>query len=221
MKKIINPFQFVTPSGIENDPIKLIKEAISAGITWIQLRLKDVTYEEWLEIGKEARDLTLAHGVTLIINDNVGIAKEIGADGVHLGKEDMPPSKARVILGDLAIIGGTANTFDDVVKLYKSGIDYIGLGPFRFTGSKTNLSPILGLEGYKDIFKHMALHELSLPVVAIGGVISEDVQYLLDTGCYGIAVTGAMVKDGAVGKNYQQFAPFFQKNVSNKNSKSI
>jgi thiamine-phosphate pyrophosphorylase len=221
MKKIINPFQFVTPSGIENDPIKLIKEAISAGITWIQLRLKDVTYEEWLEIGKEARDLTLAHGVTLIINDNVGIAKEIGADGVHLGKEDMPPSKARVILGDLAIIGGTANTFDDVVKLYKSGIDYIGLGPFRFTGSKTNLSPILGLEGYKDIFKHMALHELSLPVVAIGGVISEDVQYSLDTGCYGIAVTGAMVKDGAVGKNYQQFAPFFQKNVSNKNSKSI
>lgn len=221
MKKIINPFQFVTPSGIENDPIKLIKEAISAGITWIQLRLKDVTYEEWLEIGKEARDLTLAHGVTLIINDNVGIAKEIGADGVHLGKEDMPPSKARVILGDLAIIGGTANTFDDVVKLYKIGIDYIGLGPFRFTGSKTNLSPILGLEGYKDIFKHMALHELSLPVVAIGGVISEDVQYSLDTGCYGIAVTGAMVKDGAVGKNYQQFAPFFQKNVSNKNSKSI
>lgn len=221
MKNKINPFQFVTPSSIESEPIKLIKEAISAGITWIQLRLKNVTYEEWLEIGKEARELTSANGVTLIINDNVGIAKEIGADGVHLGKEDMPPSKARVILGDSAIIGGTANTFDDVVKLYQNGIDYIGLGPFRFTGSKTNLSPILGLEGYRDVFKHMALHELSLPVVAIGGVIAEDVQYLLDTGCYGVAVTGAIVKEGAVDRNYQHFAPFFPNDVSNKNSKSI
>ena len=89
------------------------------------------------------------YNATLILNDHVHLVKEIGANGVHLGKSDMSPVKARELLGSNYIIGGTANNMEDIRQLHKSGVDYIGLGPFRFTRTKKNLAPILGIEGYK------------------------------------------------------------------------
>jgi thiamine-phosphate pyrophosphorylase len=128
----------------------------------------------------------------LIINDNVTIAKEIGADGVHLGKNDMHPTEAREILGGEAIIGGTANTIEDVVQLSGSGVNYIGLGPYRFTTTKDKLSPILGLEGYMKIMREVQMMSIDIPIIAIGGIVPGDVAALMETGIYGVAVSSAI-----------------------------
>ena len=88
------------------------------------------------------------------------IRDRLDVDGVHLGKKDMPIDQARQILGEAFIIGGTANTFEDVVQHYRAGADYLGIGPFRFTTTKKNLSPVLGLEGYSSILSPVSYTHL-------------------------------------------------------------
>lgn len=193
---------------------QLAKEACQAGIKWIQLRVKDKPDEEWKSIAIETKKVCDSFGVMLIINDNVHIAKEIGATGVHLGKTDMSVTEAREILGDKFIIGATANTFEDIKGLTKEMPDYIGLGPFRFTPTKKNLSPILGLEGYKKIARQCLLHNIAIPIIAIGGITDADVTELIDTGVYGLAVssyiTNAKNKKEIVKKLIKALAPFQQ-----------
>ena len=116
----------------------------------------------------------MENATTFILNDRVELAALIGADGVHLGKNDMSPMEARSILGPQAIIGGTANTFDDILRLIDESVDYIGLGPFRFTSTKKNLSPVLGIEGYAHIFQLCKEHNINIPIVAIGGLDKSD-----------------------------------------------
>ena len=120
------------------------------------------------------------------------MAQEIGADGVHLGQADMPPAEARDMLGARFIVGGTANTFADVQRLVAAGVDYVGLGPFRFTSTKEKLSPILGLAGYTETMRQCRAAGLTVPVVGIGGIALEDVGELLATGLHGVAVSGAI-----------------------------
>jgi thiamine-phosphate pyrophosphorylase len=127
----------------------------------------------------------------------------VNATGVHLGKTDMPPAEARRILGDGFIIGGTANTFEDIRRLTDEGVDYIGLGPFRFTATKKNLSPILGLEGYKDILSRCRAAGIALPVLAIGGITVDDIPALMQTGVSGIAVSSAIRQAEAAGRCIQ------------------
>ena len=91
------------------------------------------------------------HDAILILDDHVELAQKLEVDGVHLGKTDMPVAEARQLLGEAFIIGGTANTFEDVEMHYRAGADYVGIGPFRFTTTKKNLSPVLGIEGYTSI----------------------------------------------------------------------
>ena len=116
-----------------------------------------------------------------------------GADGVHLGKNDMPVDEARKILGPDKIIGGTANTIDDIIRLHRQGADYIGCGPFRFTTTKKKLSPVLGLEGYRDIVLKMREKGIDLPIVAIGGITVDDIPAIMGTGVTGIALSGAIL----------------------------
>lgn len=141
----------------------------------------------------EAQRMCREHGATFIIDDNVALVKEIGADGVHLGKKDMPISEARRILGKDFIIGGTANTFEDVKAHYEAGADYIGCGPFRFTTTKQGLSPILRLEGYRSIVSRMRAEGIDLPIVAIGGITKEDIPEIMQTGVTGIALSGTIL----------------------------
>ena len=159
----------------------------------MQLRMKDATDDEVRPIAIEAQRLCRENGATFIIDDRVALVKELHADGVHLGKEDMPIAEARQILGDDYIIGGTANTLDDVRRHYASGANYIGCGPFRFTTTKKRLSPILGLDGYKSIVEGMKREEIDLPIVAIGGITADDVPSILATGVTGIALSGAIL----------------------------
>ena len=144
--------------------------ALEGGCRWIQLRMKEATEEEVEKEAIRVQDLCRQYGATFIIDDHVALAKKLHADGVHLGKKDMPIAEARKLLGKDFIIGGTANTFEDVQMHYVAGADYIGCGPFRFTTTKKNLSPVLGLEGYRNIVSRMKEAGINLPIVAIGGI---------------------------------------------------
>lgn len=171
-----------------------IRLALEGGLRWVQLRMKDATDDEFLRTGKEVRKLCNQYNATFIIDDRVELVREIGADGVHLGKNDMPISEARRILGNDIIIGGTANTFEDIKIHYQASANYIGLGPFRFTTTKVKLSPTLGLEGYQDIMQKVREAGIDIPVVAIGGITAEDIPALMQTGIAGIALSGAILR---------------------------
>lgn len=168
--------------------------ALEGGCRWIQLRMKDATPEEVRTEAVRVQALCKEYGATFIIDDQVELVKELHADGVHLGKKDMPIAEARQILGKDFIIGGTANTFEDVQMHYQAGADYIGCGPFRFTTTKKNLSPILGLEGYTSIVSQMKATGINLPIVAIGGITYDDIPAIMQTGVTGIALSGTILR---------------------------
>ena len=186
--------QFITHYTERYTYLDSVRIALEGGCKWIQLRMKEASTYEILPIAEEAMNLCRQNDATFIIDDFVELAKQIGADGVHLGKKDMSIAKARKILGKDFIIGGTANTFEDILMLHKVGADYIGCGPFRFTTTKKNLSPILGLEGYQQIISQMKAHNISLPLIAIGGITKEDIPSLMQTGISGIALSGSILR---------------------------
>lgn len=186
--------QFISHSNERYSYIDGIRLSLEGGCKWVQLRMKDAPDEQVAQLGVQARGLCDRYGAKLILDDRVNLVVQTGADGVHLGKNDMPIAQAREILGPGKIIGGTANTFEDIVAHWKSGADYIGCGPFRFTTTKKNLSPILGLEGYRDIVARMKDAGITLPLVAIGGITAEDIPAILETGVDGIAVSGTVLR---------------------------
>ena len=186
--------QFITHYTDRYSYLDSVRIALEGGCRWIQLRMKEASIEEILPIAQEAMSLCRMYDATFIIDDFVELAKQIGADGVHLGKNDMPIAEARKILGKDFIIGGTANTFEDVQMLHQAGADYIGCGPFRFTTTKKNLSPIIGLEGYQQIISLMKENNISLPLIAIGGITKEDLPSLMQTGISGVALSGSILR---------------------------
>ena len=185
--------QFITHSNERYDHVEGAKLALQGGCRWIQLRMKDAMEIDFLRAAKKIRRLCDEYHATFILDDHVEWVGLTGADGVHLGKNDMPVDEARKMLGRNKIIGGTANTFEDVERLSRQGADYIGCGPFRFTTTKKNLSPVLGLEGYRDITAQMKAHGIQLPIVAIGGILHQDIPAIMQTGVTGIAVSGAIL----------------------------
>ena len=182
----MNRLQFITTNAADAE------KACKGGVRWVQLRVKNKPADEWQAIALETKKVCAQYGATFIVNDNVEIAKAVDADGVHLGKEDMQPDEARKILGNNFIIGGTANTMDDIRRLNEMNVDYIGLGPFRFTSTKANLSPVLGINGYAEIILQCAIENTQIPVIAIGGIQLTDIEGLLQTGVNGIAVSSAI-----------------------------
>lgn len=185
--------QFITHSNNRYGYVDGARLALEGGCRWVQLRMKEATEAEFMDAAAEIGRLCKEHGATFVLDDHVEWVEKTGADGVHLGKNDMPIDKARKILGNDKIIGGTANTFEDVERLYRQGADYIGCGPFRFTTTKKNLSPVLGLEGYQHIVDQMKSHGINLPIVAIGGILVSDIKSILATGVSGIAVSGGIL----------------------------
>ena len=185
--------QFISDATNTMSHLDAIAAALQGGCRWIQLRMKEATDEEVRDVARQALDLCRKYNAVFIIDDRTDIAKEVGADGVHLGKNDMPLKEARRILPENAIIGGTANTIDDIRQLWIDGADYIGCGPFRFTTTKENLAPLLGLEGYRKLKQQMNDNGILLPVVAIGGITKDDIPDIMNTGVDGIAVSGAVL----------------------------
>lgn len=185
--------QFISHFNDKYSYLDSIRLALDGGCKWVQLRMKDASEEEFLRNAHQARKLCDQYQATFIIDDHVELVRECDADGVHLGKNDMPIAEARRLLGDDFIIGGTANTFDDVLSHYRSSANYIGCGPFRFTTTKKGLSPILGLEGYQDIVAKMKSQSIDIPIVAIGGITIDDIPYIMQTGVNGIALSGTVL----------------------------
>lgn len=185
--------QFITHHTDRYDEITGTRAVLEGGCRWVQLRMKDAPDEEVIAAGREVGALCRRFGATFLLDDRVHLVDRLGADGVHLGKNDMPVAEARRLLGPGRLIGATANTFADIERAARTGADYIGLGPFRFTQTKRNLSPILGLEGYRDILARCRAAGIDLPVVAIGGITAADVEAILATGVIGIALSGALL----------------------------
>lgn len=186
--------QFITHYTNTISYLDSVRLALEGGCRWVQLRMKDASEEEMLPVALEAQRMCREAGATFIIDDHVELVRRIGADGVHLGKNDMPIDEARSILGSGFVIGGTANTFDDVLMHHRRGADYIGCGPFRFTTTKEKLSPVLGLEGYRSIMEQMKAAGLDMPVVAIGGITAADIPSIMATGVTGIALSGSVLR---------------------------
>ena len=172
--------------------------ALEGGCRWIQLRMKDASYEELKRTALAVQAECRRRKATFIIDDCVELVKEIGADGVHLGKNDMPVDQACELVHQSGktdfLIGATANTFEDICHAARLGASYIGLGPFRFTQTKKKLSPILGLDGYKRILEQCREAGITLPVYAIGGIEIEDIPALMKTGITGIAISGTIIR---------------------------
>ncbi|MDE6267917.1 MAG: thiamine phosphate synthase [Muribaculaceae bacterium] len=166
--------------------------ALEGGCRWTQIRMKDATDDEVAEAARELITPYRNAGAVLIVNDRVEVARRLGMDGVHIGKNDMTPSEARRLLGQKAIIGATANSIDDIMGLRDAPIDYLGVGPLRFTTTKKKLAPVIGFEGYGHITEEMNRLGVTLPFVAIGGITVNDIPALREAGVRGIAVSGAI-----------------------------
>lgn len=186
--------QFITHPSENMTILEEIENVVAGGCKWVQLRMKDAEKEEIKEVARKAKEICKKNDVILVVDDYVDIAKELELDGVHLGKNDMPVDEARKLLGEEFIIGATANTFEDIEALRHTDIDYIGLGPFRFTSTKKNLSPVIGIDGYAEIMRRKAESSINLPIVAIGGICYDDINNIMDTGISGIAVSGSLIK---------------------------
>ena len=186
--------QFISHYTEQHSYLDSVRIALAGGCRWVQLRVKDATDDEVRPMAREALAMCREAGATFVIDDRVQLVRELGADGVHLGKNDMPISEARRILGDKFIIGGTANTMDDVRQHHQAGANYIGCGPYRFTTTKKNLSPVLGLEGYRNIVRQMKAEGIELPIVAIGGITAADIPAIMQTGVTGIALSGTILR---------------------------
>ena len=185
--------QFITHPNDKYSIPEEVQMVLEGGCKWIQLRMKDASDEEFRETALEIIPMCQGNEAFLVFDDRVELAMELSVHGVHLGKNDMNPLLARETMGASAIIGCTANTAEDILKFKGWDVDYVGLGPFRYTTTKSNLSPIIGIDGYEKIVKEVREADILLPIVAIGGITIDDVEPLMKTGINGIAMSGAII----------------------------
>ncbi|AWG20410.1 thiamine-phosphate diphosphorylase [Flavobacterium faecale] len=192
---MLNRLQYISQGATIEDQLFNIHQALDHGCDWVQMRFKTAeSTTELLKLAEATKMLCDEYLATFIINDAVLLAHEVDADGVHLGLTDMGIPEARSILGTSKIIGGTANTLEDILLHVSNGCDYVGLGPFRYTKTKDKLSPILGIEGYKNSMEQLKLQQIKTPIYAIGGIQLEDVSEIIATGIHGIAVSGLITE---------------------------
>ena len=190
MKNLDTTLYFITDStGFSEDEfLRRVEEALRGGVTLLQLREKNRTTMEYIEIAEKVRELTKRYSVPLIIDDRIDVALAVGADGVHLGKEDMPIATARRILGDDFIIGATAKTVPWALEAYEGGADYLGVGAIYPTTTKVK-TVLTSTETLADICK-----AVPIPVNAIGGLNKSNVDVLAGIPIAGICVVSAIMK---------------------------
>lgn len=190
----IERIQYITQDSDRMSHVEQAELMFQNGIPWVQLRMKNSTKTEIIEAAEAIQDISKHYNGSLIINDSVEIAKQVNAPIVHLGLNDMPIDEARLILGDNVIIGGTANTVEQVMLQAKRGANYVGLGPFQFTTTKKNLSPVIGLKGYQQILSDLEKANCKVPIFAVGGITLENIDPIHNIGIHGVAISGALLK---------------------------
>lgn len=184
--------QFITNNTEPEKVLDSVRRVLDGGCRWVQLRMKDAAESDVVALAWKVKELCKSYTAVFVIDDYVEVCQQVDADGVHLGKNDMRPKEARKILGDRKIIGGTCNTFEDIIAIH-ADVDYIGCGPFRYTTTKKNLAPVLGLDGYREIVWRSRSAGINVPIVAIGGITIDDIPEILASGPNGIAMSGELL----------------------------
>jgi len=198
---VIPKLHYISQGDSPKEHLENIQKACTSGAELVQLRLKNISEKKLLKFASEAREITAHFQTRLMINDHHKIAKEIKADGIHLGKTDVCPTLARKYLYTWQLIGGTANTLQDCEELITKDVDYISLSPYRLSTNKENSSPALGLMGYTAITDVL---ETETPIIGFGGIKTEDVKAILETGVSGIAVSEEITRDFNTIRIYNQ-----------------
>ena len=195
--KIISRLHYITQDFPDKTHQRLAYEACKAGADLVQLRLKDRDFAEMLKIAKETKEICADHGATLIINDHLDLAMEIDADGVHLGRKDTDHTIARSLLGDKKVIGGTAYNESEALFLKSMGlVDYIGLGTFRKTRTKPEITEFMSIEKIASLVCQLEQGKPAIPLIVIGGIELNDIKPLMAKGVYGIAVASLVNRSG-------------------------
>ncbi|GGF39307.1 thiamine phosphate synthase [Echinicola rosea] len=188
----ISSLHYITPNlDHPKDYLDAIHSYCEAGGKWVQLRMKAFPKAVILRTAFGAKEICDEFGCSLIINDHPEIAHKSGAFGVHVGKKDKAVQDIRERYGSRLVIGATANTLEDILAVANDA-DYIGLGPFRFTSTKKDLSPTLGITGYQSIIPKVKNVYPALPIIGIGGIVTEDFPSLKASGLSGVAVSGLL-----------------------------
>lgn len=204
--KMIDHLQFIVNEWSQTTMHEQLKAYAEGGGKWVQIRIKDCANKEMLyQLIKQLIAVCKELALTSIINDHPYLVKELNADGVHLGQKDMSITEARSLLGEDIIIGGTASNLDEAKELVTKGVDYIGYGPFKFTTTKKNISPVLGVAGYQELLDYFKNKGISTPVIAIGGIQQKDITPLLNAGVSGIAVSGEIANSSCIALTTRKF----------------
>ena len=169
-------------------------ELLSAGgATLVQLREKEMPPREFYEQAKAAVDVAVRRGVQLLINDRVDVALAVGAHGVHLGQDDMPPEAARRLLGPKAVIGYSTHNIEQAIAATKFPIDYLAIGPIFATTSKSDTAPVLGPDGLRTVRQATG----AFPLVAIGGISHANAREVIEAGADSVAVINALLSNSS------------------------
>ena len=192
----------LTQDGLPLFHLAQAQALLAAGARWIQLRMKNAEPTTWLATAREVVTACRTAGATCIINDSVDIALAADAHGVHLGKLDGDWTAARARLGPDKILGGTVNDADAARRAAACGaLDYVGIGPWRFTSTKKNLAPVLGREGIAPLLPLLD----GLPAWVIGGIRPEDLPAVRALGVRGVAVSSALFSSNDVPARHAAF----------------
>jgi thiamine-phosphate pyrophosphorylase len=192
----------LTQDGVGIPHAEQAERLCAAGARWVQLRMKGAAPAAWLAEARAAAAACRLHGAVLVVNDSVDIALESGADGAHLGGPGADWGAARMRLGPERILGGTVNNRSDARRAAASGcLDYAGVGPFRFTGTKRGLAPVLGLDGVRQLIAELG----ALPAWVIGGVAPADLPALHGAGAAGAAVSSGLYRGGRIEENLRAY----------------
>ena len=182
----------------ETTLMEQVKEALEGGITFLQLREKNLSEEEFIEEAKEMKELAKSYQVPFVINDNIKVALAVDADGVHIGQDDMAVEEARKLLGEDKIIGVSAHNVEEARKAQKDGADYLGVGAVCTTSTKKD-GNVVSKEEIKKICQ-----EVDIPVVAIGGIKKDNIKTLKGTDVDGVAVVSAIFAADDIKNNTKQ-----------------
>lgn len=201
------PLMCLTLEGSAISHAAQVEDLCAAGAKWIQLRMKGASEAAWLSEAERACAACKESRAVFIVNDSVEVARESGADGVHLGSLDLDWASARRRLGPGFLIGGTVNNAGDARRAVDSGcLDYVGVGPLRFTSTKTNLSPVLGLARIAELVSVLG----NIPAWVIGGVEPGDMRGIREAGAAGVAVSSALWRDGMPARSVREFLAAWQ-----------
>ena len=182
-----------------------VKEALEGGITFLQLREKHLSKEEFIKEAREMKELSKEYKVPFVINDNIEVALAVDADGVHIGQDDMSVEEARKLLGEDKIIGVSAHNVEEAIKAQKGGADYLGVGAVCATSTKKDAN-VVSKEEIKKI-----CHTVEIPVVAIGGIKKENIKTLEGTDVDGVAVVSAIFAAKDIKKDTKQLRSLVEK----------